>query len=93
MIFLSLKTQDLIGIFKKSKTDGNAVVKKVAEEYKKSQKKTQMFELWKSKTGTKNPADWSAKHRTPILKMVDKSEYDDAKKRHLRRLIVLHPRK
>ena len=77
---LKLKTQDLIGIFKKSKTDGNAVVKKVAEEYRKSQKKTQMFELWKSKTGTKNPADWSAKHRTPILKMVDKSEYDDAKK-------------
>lgn len=77
---LKLKTQDLIGIFKKSKTDGNAVVKKVAEEYRKSQKKTQMFELWKSKTGTKNPADWSAKHRAPILKMVDKSEYDDAKK-------------
>ncbi len=75
-----LKTQDLIGIFKKSKTDANSVVKKVAEEYRKSQKKTQMFELWKTKTGTKSPADWSAKNRTPIMKMVDKTEYDDAKK-------------
>ena len=39
-----------------------------------------MFELWKTKTGTKSPADWSAKNRTPIMKMVDKTEYDDAKK-------------
>lgn len=75
-----LKVMDLLGIFKKSKTEANAIVKKAADEFKKNQKKTQMFNLWKSKTGSKNPADWSNKHRTPILKLVKKSEYDDAKK-------------
>ena len=75
-----LKTNDLVGIFRKSKTEGNTVVKKVADEFRKNQAKTQMFNLWREKTGSKNPADWSAKHRTPILKMVRRSEYDDAKK-------------
>lgn len=75
-----LKNQELIGIFKKSKTDGNAVVRSVADEYRKGQKKTQMFALWKEKTASKSPADWSTKHRTPILRLVDKAEYDDAKK-------------
>ena len=75
-----LKGTDLVGIFKKSKTEGNAVVKSVADEYRKNQKKTQMFALWKEKTGSKNPSDWSTKHRTPILELVPRSEYDDAKK-------------
>ena len=75
-----LKTNDLIGIFRKSKTEGNAIVKKVANEFRKNQVKTQMFNLWKDKTKTKTPADWSNKHRTPILKMIKRSEYDDAKK-------------
>lgn len=77
---LQLKTNDLVGIYRKSKTEGNTVVKKVADEFRKNQAKTQMFTLWKEKTGSKNPADWSSKHRTPILKMVKRSEYDDAKK-------------
>ncbi len=75
-----LKTNDLVGIFRKSITEGNTVVKKVADEFRKNQAKTQMFTLWKDKTGSKNPADWSSKHRTPILKMVKRSEYDEAKK-------------
>lgn len=75
-----LKVMELVGIFKKSKTEANTIVKKVADEFKKNQKKTQMFNLWKSKTSSKNPADWSNKHRTPILKLVKKNEYDDAKK-------------
>jgi len=75
-----LKVPELVGIFKKSKTEGNAVVKNVADLFRKNQKKTQMYNLWKEKTGSKTPADWSTKHRTPILLMVDRSEYDDAKK-------------
>ena len=77
---IQLKVIELVGIFKKGKTEANAIVKKVADDFKKNQKKAQMFNLWKSKTGSKNPADWSSKHRTPILKMVKKAEYDDAKK-------------
>lgn len=77
---IQLKVVELVGIFKKGKTEANAIVKKVADDFKKNQKKAQMFNLWKSKTGSKNPADWSSKHRTPILKIVKKAEYDDAKK-------------
>lgn len=77
---IQLKDIELVGIFKKGKTEANAIVKKVADDFKKNQKKAQMFNLWKSKTGSKNPADWSSKHRTPILKIVKKAEYDDAKK-------------
>lgn len=76
----NLKTSELMGIFKRTKTDGNSVVKGIAEEYRKGQKKTQMFELWRAKTDSKNPADWSTKHRTPIMLLVDKNEYDEAKK-------------
>lgn len=75
-----LKTTELIWIFKKSKTESNTVVKSVADEFRNNQAKTQMFNLWKEKTSSKNPADWSAKHRTPILKLVKQAEYDEAKK-------------
>ena len=75
-----LKVTNLLGIFKKSKTDGNSVVRSLADEYRKNQKKTRMFNLWKEKTDSKNPSDWSSKHRTPILELVSKDEYDDAKK-------------
>ena len=77
---VNLKTPELAGIFKKTRTESNTIVKKAAEEYRKGQIKTQMFDLWKNKTDSKNPIDWSAKHRTPILLMVPRSEYDDAKK-------------
>jgi len=75
-----LKTTELVGIFKKTKTESNAIVKKISEEFRKNQAKTQMFELWKQKTGSKNPSDWSSKHRTPIMRLIKKNEYDDAKK-------------
>ncbi len=75
-----LRTTDMVGIFRKSKTESNTVVKKVADDFKKNQAKTQMYVLWKSRTGSKSPADWSTKNRTPILKMVTEEEYDEAKK-------------
>ncbi len=75
-----LKTAELVGIFKKNKTDANIIVKKIVAEFKKNQAKTQMVDIWRKKTGTKTPADWSSKNRTPILRMVKKAEYDDAKK-------------
>ncbi len=75
-----LKVIELSGIFKKSKTEGNSTVKEIADKYRKNQKKTQMFSLWKEKTNSKNPMDWSSKHRTPIMAMVPFDEYDAAKK-------------
>lgn len=75
-----LKTNDLTGIFMKSRTESNAVVKRIADEFRKNQTKTQLFKLWKDKSGSKTPAAWSAFKRTPILATVSKTEYDEAKK-------------
>lgn len=62
-------------------TQGNAIVKKAAEEYKKNQIKTQMYAIWSDKTGgTKNPRVWSDRFRTPILCCIDSKEYSEAKK-------------
>lgn len=70
----------LIDVFKMSKTEGNALVKNVADDYRRGQVKNQLFELWRTKTASKSPAEWSSKHRTPIMKMVRREEYDEAKR-------------
>lgn len=70
----------LSGIFKVSKTEANSRVKNAVEEFLRNQVKTKLFGFWKEKSGTKTPAEWSDIHKTPILRMVKKDEYDDAKK-------------
>lgn len=68
-------------MFTATSTASNATVKKAAEDYKKNQIKQQLFKLWNDKTGgTKNPRDWSEKHRTPILCCIDINGYDEAKR-------------
>lgn len=75
-----LNQTQLLGIFKKSQTESNAIVKSIADDFRKNQTKTQMFDLWKTKTKSKNPIDWSEKYRTPILSLIDPKDYDNAKK-------------
>lgn len=75
-----LRTPEMTGIFAKSRTDSNAMVKRVAEEFRKKQLKTQLNEMWASNTNSKNPRDWSLKNRTPILALVSENEYNSAKK-------------
>lgn len=77
---VQLKVPLLINVFRKSKTESNVIVKGLADDFRKNQTKTKMFNLWKEKTGSKTPRDWSYKHRTPILCMISKNQYDDAKK-------------
>lgn len=68
-------------MFSLSSTASNSIVKKAADEYRKSQVKTQLFKLWSDKTGgTKNPRVWSDRYRTPLLCCVKASDYSDAKK-------------
>ncbi|MDK2988953.1 MAG: hypothetical protein PWR16_482 [Methanoculleus sp.] len=66
--------------FRLPKTDCNLKVKEAAEEFRKNQLKSQLFRLWKDKTGTKNPHEWSSRYRTPILCCVSEAEYEMAKK-------------
>jgi len=75
-----VKTNVGTGLFGLSKTDCNIKVKEAAEEFRKNQLKSQLFRLWKNKTGTKNPREWSSRYRTPILCCVAESEYERAKK-------------
>ena len=70
----------LVGIFRESKTRANEKVKNAVEEYLKNQTKAKLFNLWKDQTGTKSPLHWSHIHRTPILRVVKKEDYDVAKK-------------
>ncbi len=68
------------GMFELSGTECNAKVKKAAEEFRRSQLKNQMLNLWEGKTGTKNPRVWSSRYRTPILCCVAESEFGTAKR-------------
>lgn len=75
-----VKSQVGAGLFELPKTDCNIKVKEAAEKYREKQLKAQLFLLWKGKTGTKNPNEWSNHHRTPILCLVPPVEYARAKK-------------
>lgn len=68
------------GLFNLPKTHCNVKVKEAAEAFRKNQLKSQLFRLWKDKTGTKNPREWSSRYRTPILCLVSATEYEQAKK-------------
>ena len=75
-----VKTNVGTGLFELPKTDCNVKVKEAAEEFRKNQLKSQLFRLWKDKTGTKNPREWSFRYRTPILCCVPGTEFERAKK-------------
>lgn len=68
------------GLFELPKTDCNVKVREAAEEFRKNQLKSQLFHLWKDKTGTKTPREWSSRYRTPILCCVSEAEFEKAKK-------------
>jgi hypothetical protein len=75
-----VKSKLQTGLFELPKTDCNVKVKEAAEGFRKNQLKSQLFRLWKDKTGTKNPREWSSRYRTPILCCVPEAEYEKAKK-------------
>lgn len=77
---VDVKSKLQTGLFELPKTDCNVKVKEAAEEFRKNQLKSQLFSLWKDKTGTKNPLEWSSRYRTPILCCISEAEYEKAKK-------------
>jgi hypothetical protein len=76
----SVKTNVGTGLFDLPKTDCNVKVKTVADEFRKNQLKSQLFCLWRDKTGTRNPLEWSSHYMTPVLCCVPEAEYKKAKK-------------
>lgn len=75
-----IRTSITTDLFTTSVTSSNQIVKTAAENYRKKQLKTQLFNKWFELTGTKNPRAWSAKYQTPILCLVDDTMYAEAKK-------------
>ena len=75
-----VKGNSSVGLYELSKTSCNSKVKEAAEEYRKNQLKTQLFRIWRDKSGTKNPHEWSIHHRTPILCCVSEADFGTAKK-------------
>ena len=65
-------------LFTMSATHSNETVKNAVENYRKKQLKTQLIELWQSKTASKTPLDWSMKHLMPILVCVENEDYNNA---------------
>ena len=66
------------GLFLKPRSYANEKVKQGADEYRRGQLKEQLKDLWKEKTGTLGPRDWSERYRTPVLACVGLDEYDEA---------------
>lgn len=66
------------GLILKAKSYANEKVKQGAEEYRRGQLKEQLKDLWKEKTGTLGPRDWSERYQTPVLVCVGMDEYDEA---------------
>ena len=69
-----------MGMFILSATECNTKVKQYAELHRQGQIKTKLFKLWKEKTDTKTPLEWSKRYKVPILCFVNFSDFDNAKK-------------
>ncbi len=67
-------------MFLKSESECNQLVENFANETRRNQRKTKLVKLWREKTETSNPREWSKKYKTPILCVVDAEEFADAKK-------------
>ncbi len=86
----SLESDDVDTIFKGINPQLNAFIMPKADyvklvddlvfDYKKNQKKEQLKKLWREKTGTESPREWSEKFKTPILCMIPANEIQKAKK-------------
>ena len=67
------------GYFTKEKAEYFTIVDKKVNEYKRNSKSTKLKKMWKDKTNSDTPIDWSRKYKMPILCMVDDKEIQEAK--------------
>ena len=58
------------GVFTKDAADYNQDVHKIVDNYKKTLGVQKLKNMWKEKTGTESPYDWSRKYIMPIISMV-----------------------
>jgi hypothetical protein len=68
------------GCYTYAKQEYHQKIQQIVDDYKSSLAKMQLRNLWKEKTGTAYPYDWSTKYRTPILSCVPASKWNDYKR-------------
>lgn len=67
------------GMFTKDKSEYLNTIGTVVAEYKENQGKMKLKNLWKDKTGTSTPREWSNRYKMPVLCMVPQDEVPKAK--------------
>lgn len=68
------------GQFTKGKTEYYNFIKQAIDKYISAQWKKKMLDMWREKTDTKDPEEWSNIHNTPILCMIEDSKRSAARK-------------
>ena len=68
-----------VGSLTKDKTEYTNIVNDRVEEYKRNSKSANLKKLWKEKTNTDTPREWSNKYKMPILCMVDDKDIQTAR--------------
>lgn len=66
-------------LFIKEKAEYTNIINVKVEEYKHNSKSAKLKKLWKEKTNTDTPREWSKKYKMPILCMVEDSNVKMAK--------------
>lgn len=68
------------GCFTQDKTEYLHNVEQIVTEYKKQLSSQKVKQLWKSKTATDSPIEWSNKYQMPILIMIPEEEWSECRK-------------
>lgn len=79
-LFMTLPTGDT---FTKEKAQYFQMIEKSVKDFKSTLGKIKLKNLWKVRTGTESPEDWSRSNLTPIICMVDAQDYDAARQAFL----------
>ena len=68
-----------VGSLTKDRAEYTNIVNNKVEEYKRNNKSAKLKKLWKEKTNTDTPREWSQKYKTPMLCMVEDKDVQIAK--------------
>lgn len=86
-LFMTIPTGDT---FTKEKALYLQMIEKSAKDFKNTLGKIKLKNLWRTKTGTESPEEWSKSNLTPIICMVDEQDYDAARQTFMT-LSRVHP--
>lgn len=68
-----------VGSLTKEKTEYFTLVNDKVEEYKRNSKSAKLKRMWKERTNTETPREWSMKYKMPILCMVEDKDIQTAR--------------